>query len=137
MVSNFTLLYKKKNNSKFFNNTFQIFLFTIGNITQPNSEPSEEKNPNIYIIDIRNYTWVNSFELTNSESIPTNTTKIIEPKSEQTSANNKKIIIASIGGSLGAVIIIVCGFLIYRWNKRSLVPGTTSDASCWDFCPVD
>ncbi len=46
----------------------------IGNITQPNSEPLGLSNPNIYIMDIRNYTWVNSFELTKTEPIPTNVT---------------------------------------------------------------
>ncbi|CAI2165241.1 13565_t:CDS:2 [Funneliformis geosporum] len=31
-----------------------------------------------------------------------------------------KIISASIGGTVGAVIIIACGFLIYRWNKNRI-----------------
>ncbi len=45
-----------------------------------------------------------------------------------------KIIFASIGGIVGTVIIMVCGFLIYRWNKKRkehptpilTIPGTTT-----------
>ncbi len=29
-----------------------------------------------------------------------------------------KIIIASVGGIIGIVITITCGFLVYRWNKK-------------------
>ncbi|CAI2165239.1 13564_t:CDS:2 [Funneliformis geosporum] len=39
-------------------------------------------------------------------------------------ANNEmvtmKIIIASIGGTVGAVIIIACGILFYRWNRNRI-----------------
>ncbi|CAG8723610.1 11492_t:CDS:1, partial [Funneliformis mosseae] len=79
-------------------------------------------------MDIRNYTWVDSFEVT-SANVTTNT----DPSKSQSSptasiivvtnnANSElvemKIIIASIGGTVGAVIIIACGFLFYRWNKN-------------------
>ncbi|CAI2192595.1 1448_t:CDS:2 [Funneliformis geosporum] len=82
------------------------------------------ENSNIYIMDIRNYTWVNSFEVasanitTNSGSSKTQSS----PISSIIVANNEmvtmKIIIASIGGTVGSFIIITCGFLFYRWNKN-------------------
>ncbi|CAG8652582.1 7250_t:CDS:1, partial [Funneliformis mosseae] len=90
------------------------------NITQPNTVPLPLANPNIYIMDIRNYTWVNSFELTNvttksEPSTPTASVIIVNSSSELVTM---KIIFASIGGIVGLVIIITCGFLIYRWNEK-------------------
>src|SRR4051794_31256728 len=41
----------------------------VGNITQPNGYPLELKNSKIYILDVRNYTWVYTFE----PSTPSNT----------------------------------------------------------------
>src|SRR6266542_3562351 len=101
----------------------------IGNITQTNSRPLEEANPNAYIMDIRTYTWVDLFEFTNTEPISTNVTTKTESISTQT-----KIIIASIGGIVGTAIIIIGGFLIYIWNKKRkeqptpilTIPGTTT-----------
>ncbi|CAI2179216.1 2712_t:CDS:2, partial [Funneliformis geosporum] len=102
-------------------------IVAFGNITQPNASPLPLKNSNIYIMDIRNYTWVNSFEVesanitTNSDSKTTNSS----PSTSTIVANNSnsdlvtmKIVIASIGGTVGAVIIMACGFLFYRWNKN-------------------
>ncbi len=95
-------------------------------------------------MDIRTFTWIDSFELTNTDSIPTNVTKINEPKSTQNSVNNKqftmKIIFASIGGIVGTAIIMVCGFLIYKWNKKRkeqpiptlTIPGTTTDRNNYE-----
>ncbi len=88
----------------------------IGNITQPESVPVSKPNANIYIMDIRNYTWVNSFELSNTEPIPTNVTNI-SGKSHQ-SNNKMRIVISLVGGFIGAAITIICGFLFYRWNNK-------------------
>ncbi|CAI2181951.1 5156_t:CDS:2 [Funneliformis geosporum] len=85
-------------------------IITFGNITQPNDNPLPLKSYNIYIMDIRNYTWVNSFEVTN-----TNIAKNSDPN------NSNKIIIASIGGTVVAAIIMACGFLFYRWNKNKKI----------------
>ncbi|CAG8717842.1 12360_t:CDS:1, partial [Funneliformis mosseae] len=41
------------------------------------------------------------------------------PQSSQTNGVSVTII-ASIGGTLGAVIIMACGFLFYRWNKNRI-----------------
>ncbi|CAI2181363.1 4463_t:CDS:2, partial [Funneliformis geosporum] len=58
---------------------------------------------------------------TNSDSKTTNSS----PSTSTIVANNSnsdlvtmKIVIASIGGTVGAVIIMACGFLFYRWNKN-------------------
>src|SRR6266542_5798720 len=88
----------------------------IGNITQPNSE-SELSNPNIYIMDIRSYVWVNSFEITSNK---TDNSQNPQPDNNELKSElvRMKIIIASVGGIVGVAIIIVCGFLIYKWNKK-------------------
>ncbi|CAG8697785.1 5610_t:CDS:10, partial [Funneliformis mosseae] len=94
------------------------------NITQPNSAPLPSKNPNIYIMDIRNYTWVNSFEITNANVTNNSDPSPSTPKSSpiifvtNSELGTIKIAIASIGGTLGAVIIIACGFLFYKWNRK-------------------
>src|SRR6266542_4013849 len=60
----------------------------IGNITQPNSKPLKVKNPNTYVMDIKNYTWISRFESENAASVTTETvpkstyvTTKTEPKS--------------------------------------------------------
>ena len=79
-------------------------------------------------MDIRNYTWVNSFEITNAnltinsdpsttQSSPT-TSIIVVSNNSNSELITMKIIIASIGGTVGAVIIMVFGFLFYRWNRN-------------------
>ncbi|CAI2189311.1 20090_t:CDS:2, partial [Funneliformis geosporum] len=103
-------------------------IVAFGNITQPNASPLLFRNPNIYIMDIRNYTWVNSFEVTStnitgsSKTQSSPTSSIIVVTNNSNNANNElvtmKIIIASIGGTVGSVIIIACGFLFYRWNRN-------------------
>ena len=42
----------------------------VGNITQPDGFPLASKNSKIYLLDIRSYTWVDSFE----PSAPSNAT---------------------------------------------------------------
>src|SRR6266498_6059510 len=82
-------------------------------------------------MDIRNYTWIGSFESANV------TTK--EPKSTQSyysKLNNQlvtmKIIMAVVGGILGTALIIVCGYLFYRWNQKKkkaptlIIPSATT-----------
>ena|SRR6266540_3789981 len=67
--------------------------FTIGNITQTNSELLDVMNPNIYIIDIKNYTWVTLFKLTDA-----------------TTTKTDPISLYQLGGTVSTVIVImVCG----------------------------
>ncbi|CAI2179926.1 12942_t:CDS:2, partial [Funneliformis geosporum] len=114
------------------NQVDNYMIVAFGNITQPNSDPLPLPNPDIYIMDTRNFTWVNSFEIT-SANVTTNSKPSITTQSSPTAsiiaANYEskfvtmKIIVASIGGILGLVIIIVSGFLIFRWNvKRKALP---------------
>ncbi|GBC02324.1 hypothetical protein RclHR1_04570011 [Rhizophagus clarus] len=49
-------------------------IVAFGNITQKNSEPLENKNPNIYVMDIKSYTWVNTLETSKLGSTASATT---------------------------------------------------------------
>jgi len=94
-------------------------------------------NPNIYLMDIRNFTWVGSFtpddapedlttpttsdvatSATPNDVTPNDVTTPATPNDSKTkSVSNKQIII--IAPIIGvAFIIFICGFLIYRWNKN-------------------
>ncbi|CAG8645850.1 7459_t:CDS:1 [Funneliformis mosseae] len=91
----------------------------IGNITQQNSSPFYQTNRNIYIMDTRNYTWVDYFELsTNTTTQPSPTAPVIIVTNSESKSVTIKKIIAAIGGIVGATIIIVCGLLIYKWNEH-------------------
>jgi hypothetical protein len=101
-----------------------IFL-TVGNITQPNGPPLENANSKIYLMDIRNYTWVYTFEPSSNPS----TTSASNNPFVQPSTNGKvpefnnqlttmKVVIAAMGGIFGTVILMTIGFLGYRWHKR-------------------
>jgi len=91
-------------------------------------------------MDIRNYTWISSFEptsvTTETEPESTNLPTKTEPESTQSSSNDSKnsqsnnselnnqlvtmkILMASIGGIVGAIVIIT-GIVGYRWyhNKQ-------------------
>ena len=81
-------------------------------------------------MDTRNYRWVRTFEI-ETGPISTSVTKTTKPTSTQTSPSIKsdniefkselakmKIIIASVVGVVGTAIVMICGFLIYRWNKK-------------------
>ncbi|CAG8728187.1 8249_t:CDS:1, partial [Funneliformis mosseae] len=59
------------------------------NITQSNSNPLAQQNSEIYLMDIRNYTWVNTFA------------EPIKPKNKNT-ATPVKIAIATICAIIGA-----------------------------------
>ena len=99
----------------------------IGNITrpdstQPSSKPSEYLNSNIYIMDIRNYTWLSSFE-------STNVTTETEPEQPSSAADNSsklvttKIVVGVISAIVGTVVIIITGIFVYqcyrsRQNQR-------------------
>src|SRR6266542_1611223 len=87
----------------------------IGNITQPNSEPLESMNPNVYIMDIRNYTWLEPTNVPPPEPDPTQppTTPNRTPN-----PNSKivtiKIIIGFISAIIGTAVIIISGILCYK-----------------------
>ncbi|CAG8622998.1 5187_t:CDS:1, partial [Funneliformis mosseae] len=74
------------------------------NITRVNTAPLGLRNSDIYLMDIRNFTWVNSFDIFEY--------KIDEPKKYV-----KKIVIAVICSMLSIGILAICGVLLYRWQK--------------------
>ncbi|RGB42273.1 hypothetical protein C1646_738601 [Rhizophagus diaphanus] len=87
------------------------------NITQLNVEPSET-NPNIYLMDIRNFTWVNSFEF----EIEQHTDK--NENSQSNESNDKKVVVAAVVGVIVTIIVMIGAFLIYKWvyKKRKNLP---------------
>jgi small-conductance mechanosensitive channel len=63
-------------------------------------------------MDIRNFTWVNSLDLSQADN---------NKVSDSQSSNNDKttIILASVLGILGGLLVLIGGFFVYRWiNKR-------------------
>ena len=83
----------------------------IGNVTRPNAFPAST-NADIYIMDIRNYTWVNSFELStnSSTSIPTTTN----------TPDNRLILGLGIAiGIMGIAVLTIIGFFGYKWYQRN------------------
>ena len=91
----------------------------VGNITQPNSYPLANKNSKIYLLDIRSYTWVYTFEPSTpsntSSTLPTSNPSISNtPGSNNTAAN---IAIGTLSGIFGAAILMTMVFFGYRWYK--------------------
>ncbi|CAI2185088.1 4878_t:CDS:2, partial [Funneliformis geosporum] len=78
---------------------------------------------NINLFDTKSLTW--SVKIATASNIIQNRylhTAVLVVTNNSNNANNElvtmKIIIASIGGTVGSVIIIACGFLFYRWNRN-------------------
>src|SRR5205823_4263107 len=93
-------------------NFTDINRLSAGNITQPNARPVST-NANIYIMDTRNYTWVNTFEPENI-SKPSPTT----PITSTTSENKLDVVIGTISGIVGTAVLIAIGIFGYKWYKR-------------------
>ncbi|CAI2168662.1 18854_t:CDS:2, partial [Funneliformis geosporum] len=70
-------------------------IVAFGNITQ--SDQLARPNSNIYIMNIKDFTWVNKFE--------------------PNLLSTKKIVIFAIGGIFGAALLMGLGIFIYRWYK--------------------
>ena len=77
-------------------------------------------------MDIRNYTWVYTFE-PSTPSTPNSSTTSIPSANPPTSANTSessnqvttmKIVIATMSGIFGTVILMAIGFFGYRWYKK-------------------
>ena len=113
-----------------------IFLI-IGNITQPNNLPLPDKNSKIYMLDVRSYTWVYTFDAppsasTNTTSTASTSTSISSvgnnpPIPTSTSTNSSessnqittmKVVIAAIGSILGTTILMTIVFFGYKCHKK-------------------
>lgn len=90
------------------------FKYFLGNITRSDA-PSVELNPKIYLLNVMNYTWVNTFDpkqqSTDNNIDTTQQDKIAKIKTE----------IGIICGVIGSVVIIVIIFFINKWKKRDKV----------------
>ncbi|RIA79423.1 hypothetical protein C1645_80398 [Glomus cerebriforme] len=84
-------------------------IVAFGNITRSNA-PSIEINPKIYILNVMNYTWVNTFDPSTNITQP-------QPVVIKDGTTKMKIIIGSLCGVIGIAIIIVA-FLYYKWKKK-------------------
>ncbi|CAI2185786.1 15157_t:CDS:2, partial [Funneliformis geosporum] len=58
---------------------------------------------------------------TNPDPTTNSSPSIVVANNSNSDLVTMKIIIASIGGTVGAVIIMACGFLFYRWNKNKKI----------------
>ncbi|CAB4442540.1 unnamed protein product [Rhizophagus irregularis] len=89
-------------------------IVAFGNITRSDA-PSVELNPKIYLLNVMNYTWVNTFDpkqqSTDNNIDTTQQDKIAKIKTE----------IGIICGVIGSVVIIVIIFFINKWKKRDKV----------------
>src|SRR5688572_21701038 len=96
----------------------------VGNITQPIGDPLANANSKIYLLDVRNYTWVDTFEPSTPPSttssnpsatdIPSTNTNIPQSNNQLTTM---KVVIASMSGIFGTAILMTIGFFGFRWYK--------------------
>ncbi len=98
-------------------------MIIIGNITQLNSYPLKAKSSKIYLLDISNYTWVDTFEIEqkqkpNITAEPPVSTNSPAPSITDSSQLTMKIAITAVCGIFGTASLIGCGILLYRWHKR-------------------
>ena len=108
----------------------------VGNIAQQNDFSVSIPSSKIYLLDIRNYTWVDRFEPENIPA-PSNTTLTDPSLTTATSSasakatdvimvrddnqlNTLKIVIGVIGGVLGTAVIMITGFFGYKWYQRRM-----------------
>ena len=108
-----------------------INVLITGNITQQYDYPLPYRNSQIFILDVRNYTWVRSFDVPTT-TIPTNTTSnpsvTNNPPTQTSSTTNSlesneqlttmKIVIAAIGSILGTIVLLTIGFFGYKCYRR-------------------
>src|SRR3954451_12027238 len=98
----------------------------IGNITQPNGLPLNNKNTNIYLLDIRNFTWVDTFELSTPSNSSSSDPPTYAQPSTPTSASNAltlKIVTATLSAVVCTIFIMAIVFFGYRWHKNRKILG--------------
>src|SRR2546421_687739 len=77
-------------------------------------------------MDVRNYTWVDTFEVIKPtlqtspppSSQPSSPTQTLTLNTENSSGNTMKIVIGVLSGVLGVTFLSIIGFLGYKWNKK-------------------
>ena len=97
----------------------------VGNITQPNDVPLPNRNSKIYMLDVRSYTWVYTFEAPSNASTTTSIPNVggnpSIPTSTPSESNKQletmKVVIAAIGSILGTVFLMSIGFFCYKRHQ--------------------
>ena len=93
----------------------------VGNVTQPNDIPLANKNSKIYLFDIRSYTWVYTFEPSTLSNNSTSSDPSANPSTQPSNISElttMKIVVATIGGIVGSVILMAIGFFGHKWYKK-------------------
>src|ERR1051325_4841381 len=95
----------------------------IGNVTQQVGRPLPEKNSQIYMLDVRSYTWVYTFDAPTTTSTNTSVNSNLPNQTSTTTSvsesnNTLKVAIGTISGILGTIILIAVGFFGYKYNQR-------------------
>ncbi|CAG8743979.1 3560_t:CDS:2, partial [Rhizophagus irregularis] len=121
-------------------NLFGYYMIVaFGNTTHKDDEPSLGKNGIIYVMDIRNFTWINSLD----QAADNKTLKTSSPVS-QSNKNKLKLLLATAFGISGGLLALTGGFFVYRWinirkrekdhapgffgsNDDDSIPGTPTD----------
>ncbi|CAB4385365.1 unnamed protein product [Rhizophagus irregularis] len=92
-------------------NLFGYYMIVaFGNTTHKDDEPSLGKNGIIYVMDIRNFTWINSLD----QAADNKTLKTSSPVS-QSNKNKLKLLLATAFGISGGLLALTGGFFVYRW----------------------
>src|SRR4051794_28410270 len=95
----------------------------VGNSIQPNGPAII--NSKVYLLDIRNFTWVNTFE-PSTPSNPSNQTSTnplptyYQPSITTNNSNGltMKIVTATLSAILCSMFIMTIGFFGFRWYKN-------------------
>jgi len=77
------------------------------NITQSSNTQPLEFNPNVYLLNVVNHTWVGRFR-----AFPI----------QDSSASTEKIVIGTTVGIISTIAIMVVTFYIYRFRRRRKTP---------------
>ena len=88
----------------------------IGNVTHQVEPPLPNKNSEIYILDIRNYTWVNTFLTTGSNSSGSNDR-----------LKTIRIVIGVVSSISCIAILITIGYFSYKHNKEHRLRERTNE----------
>ncbi len=99
----------------------------IGNITQKNALPLEHGNSKIFLLDINNYTWIDTFEPKNTippsdpHSNPPLNNSTQTTSTSQSTTNSGIAVGAIVGAIVGAssiLALMVIGFFGYKCYQR-------------------
>ena len=83
--------------------------------------PLKSMNSDLYIMDIRNYTWHSSFDPTSAttQTQPSNNrpTTVNNPQSDSSNLATMKMVIGITSG-VGTAILMITGIFGYKWYRN-------------------